>query len=545
MWFTFIITLSLLLAISMAASAILGGYVGRRFVPIEERPHYIGKRLETKLTRRFNIDERQSQSWFGYAKDFLSLNLLFLVIGYILLRFQGVLPLNPNGAENLNWHLAFHTVISFMTNTDQQHYSGEALSHLSQMFVLTTLMFVAPTMAFTIALAFIRGVLGKPIGQFYMDFIRVIMYVLLPISFVFGMLFVALGVPQTLDPNVSVTTLEGATQMIQRGPVASFEVIKQLGNNGGGYFAVNGAHPFENPTEWTNYMQLFLMLLLPMSLPFIYGAMARKWKQGFVYFGVMLTLFLVGSVAMYAILDMNPSLHGQEMRFGAVGTALYAAVTTAAETGAVNAMHDSLPALSGIILMGNMMLNVVFGGVGAGFLNLMIYVIITIFVAALLIGQTPTLLGKKIEGREMKLVALTLLVSPLLILGFTGMALVLPGGQEAITNAGSHGISQILYEYTSAVANNGSGFEGLLDATPFWDITAGFAMFFGRYIPLLLMIAIAGSLQMKPRVTGDGALETDTPLFASLLLGVVVIVGALTFLPVLLLGPVAEWLILH
>ncbi|WP_321282878.1 potassium-transporting ATPase subunit KdpA [Exiguobacterium profundum] len=545
MWVTFIITLSLLITITMTASAMLGGYIGRRFVPIQERPNYVGKALETRITRRLRINEREKQTWFGYAKDFLTLNLLFLLIGYVLLRFQGVLPFNPNGAVNLDWHLAFHTVISFMTNTDQQHYSGEALSHLSQMFVLSTLMFVAPTMALTMALAFIRAILGKQIGQFYFDFVRVIVYVLLPISLFFGMWLIAFGVPQTLSPNTVVTTIEGASQTIQRGPIASFEVIKQLGNNGGGYYAVNGAHPFENPSKWTNYIHLFLMLLLPMSLPFIYGSMAKKRKQGFLYFGVMLFLFVIGTVAMYATLYSNPSLHGQEMRFGEIGTALYGAVTTAAETGAVNAMHDSLPSLSGIILMGNMMLNVVFGGVGAGFMNLMMYVIITIFVAALLIGQTPTVLGKKIEGREMKLVALTLLVSPLLILGFTALALVVQPGQEAITNAGPHGISQILYEYTSAVANNGSGFEGLLDATPFWNITAGFAMFFGRYIPLLLMVAMAGSLQMKPRVTDDGALRTDTPLFTSLLFGVIVIVGALTFLPVLLLGPFAEWLMIR
>lgn len=545
MWSTFMMTLVLLVVVTAGASLVLGRYIGKRFKPLAERPDYFLKRYETKLLKLFQIDERKTQSWVSYARDFLTLNVVFLLVGYGLLRFQGMLPLNPNGAVNLDWHLALHTVVSFMTNTDQQHYAGETLSHLSQAFVLTTLMFVAPTMAFTVAITFIRGLLNKPLGVFYADFTRVIVHVLLPISLFFGLVLIALGVPQTFSANVNVTTLEGATQLIQRGPIASFEVIKQLGNNGGGYFAVNAAHPFENPNEWTNYIQLFLMLLLPMSLPFIYGEIAGKRRQGFMYFGVMLSFFLIGSIGMFAILFANPSLHGQEMRFGLIGTALYSVVTTAAETGAVNAMHDSLPSLAGIILMGNMMLNVVFGGVGAGFMNFMIYVMITIFVAALLIGHTPSLLGKKIEAREMKLVALTLIVPPGLILGFTGLALLVPEGRDAITNSGAHGISQILYEYTSAVANNGSGFEGLLDATPFWNMTATVAMFLGRYVPLLLMLAIAGGLQSKPISGFEGNLRTDTGLFALVLSGVILIVGALTFLPVLVLGPFAEWLILQ
>lgn len=545
MWSTFIVALGLLLLVTTVASVMLGRYIGARFKPVTERPDYFLKHTEMKWLKRLRLDERGSQSWVGYARDFLILNTVFLLFGYGLLRFQGMLPLNPNGADNLEWHVALHTIVSFMTNTDQQHYAGEALSHLSQAFVLTTVMFVAPTMAMTMSLAFIRGILNKPIGVFYADFIRLIVHVLLPISLFFGLLFISLGVPQTFSANVNVTTLEGATQIIQRGPVASFEVIKQLGNNGGGYFATNAAHPFENPNEWTNYIQMFLMLLLPMSMPFIYGQISGRRRQSILYFGVMLSLFLIGTVAMFAVLHATPSLHGQEVRFGIVGTALYSAITTAAETGAVNAMHDSLPSLAGLILMGNMMLNVVFGGAGAGFMNFMIYVIITIFVAALLIGHTPSLLGKKVGAREMKLVALTLIVSPLLILVFSGVALFMPEGRDAITNSGAHGISQILYEYTSAVANNGSGFEGLLDGTMFWNITTTFAMFFGRYVPLLLMLAIAGSFQSKPMIHSEEALRTDTGLFAVVLTGIILIVGALTFLPVLVLGPLTEWLTLQ
>ncbi len=514
------------------------------FAPIaERRVDTIGK-VERRLLSLLGVDEKkQDQSWVGYSKSLLVVNLLFFIGGYLLLRFQGSLPLNPNGAANLDWSTALHTTISFMTNTDQQHYSGEALSYLSQTFVLGTMLFVAPTMAFTVCIAVIRGLANKPLGNFYADFVRFITRILLPISFFFGMLMILLGVPQTFGGAISVTTLEGAKQLIYRGPVAAFEVIKQLGNNGGGSFGANGAHPFENPNQFVNFIQMFLMLLIPMSLPVAYGKIIGSAKQGRLFLGVMTILFIMITFGMAGSLFANPTAHGQELRFGQVGTALYSSITSAAETGAVNAMHDSLHPLAGLIQLGNMMLNVVYGGAGAGFLNVLLYAFVAVFLTGLLIGRTPTFLGKKIETFEVKMIAIALLVPPFLILVGTAISMYVAPGVAGISNPGYHGLSQVLYEFTSATANNGSGFEGLGDANVYWNVSTSFALFFGRYIPLILMLAIVGSLKAKPSVPQDAfSFNTDTPLFGTVFLGTVVLVGALTFLPVLVLGPVADWL---
>ncbi|QNR22107.1 potassium-transporting ATPase subunit A [Exiguobacterium sp. Helios] len=544
MWTQFLIQFWILLIITLGAAVLLGRYIGTVFAPVAIRKNdWIGK-VERRLLLLLGVDERkQDQSWVGYAKSLLLVNLLFFVGGYVLLRFQGILPLNPNGAANLDWSTALHTTISFMTNTDQQHYSGEALSYLSQTFVLGTMLFVAPTMAFTVCIAVIRGLANQPLGNFYADFVRFIIRVLLPVSFVFGVLLILLGVPQTFGGAVTVTTLEGAKQLIYRGPVAAFEVIKQLGNNGGGFFGANGAHPFENPNQYVNFIQMFLMLLIPMSLPIAYGKLIGSAKQGRLFLGVMTILFMLMTFGMAGSLFANPTAHGQELRFGQVGTVLYSSITTAAETGAVNAMHDSLHPLAGLIQLGNMMLNVVYGGTGAGFLNVLLYAFVAVFLTGLLIGRTPTFLGKKLETFEVKLMAITLLVPPFLILVGTAISMYVAPGVGAISNPGYHGLSQVLYEFTSATANNGSGFEGLGDANVYWNVSTSFALFFGRYIPLILMLAIAGSLKAKPAVPQDEfSFKTDTPLFGTVFLGTVVLVGALTFLPVLVLGPIADWL---
>lgn len=544
MWTQFLIQFWILLIITLGAAVLLGRYIGTVFAPVAIRKNdWIGK-VERRLLLLLGVDERkQDQSWVGYAKSLLLVNLLFFVGGYVLLRFQGILPLNPNGAANLDWSTALHTTISFMTNTDQQHYSGEALSYLSQTFVLGTMLFVAPTMAFTVCIAVIRGLANQPLGNFYADFVRFIIRVLLPVSFVFGVLLILLGVPQTFGGAVTVTTLEGAKQLIYRGPVAAFEVIKQLGNNGGGFFGANGAHPFENPNQYVNFIQMFLMLLIPMSLPVAYGKLIGSAKQGRLFLGVMTILFMLMTFGMAGSLFANPTAHGQELRFGQVGTVLYSSITTAAETGAVNAMHDSLHPLAGLIQLGNMMLNVVYGGTGAGFLNVLLYAFVAVFLTGLLIGRTPTFLGKKLETFEVKLMAITLLVPPFLILVGTAISMYVAPGVGAISNPGYHGLSQVLYEFTSATANNGSGFEGLGDANVYWNVSTSFALFFGRYIPLILMLAIAGSLKAKPAVPQDEfSFKTDTPLFGTVFLGTVVLVGALTFLPVLVLGPIADWL---
>ncbi|AFS71488.1 potassium-transporting ATPase subunit KdpA [Exiguobacterium antarcticum] len=544
MWTQFIVQFLILLVIALISAVLLGRYIGTYFAPVHLRKSDSIGRVEKRFLHMLGVDERkQEQSWVGYAKSLLLVNLLFFIGGYLLLRFQGMLPFNPNGAANLDWSTAMHTTISFMTNTDQQHYSGEALSYLSQTFVLGTMLFVAPTMAFTVCMAVIRGLANKPLGNFYADFVRFIVRILLPISFVFGLLMILLGVPQTFGGAVTVTTLEGAKQLIYRGPVAAFEVIKQLGNNGGGFFGANGAHPFENPNGPVNFIQMFLMLLIPMSLPIAYGKIINSAKQGRLFLSVMTLLFIMMTFGMAGSLFANPTAHGQELRFGQIGSALYSSITTAAETGAVNSMHDSLHPLAGLIQLGNMMLNVVYGGTGAGFLNVLLYAFVAVFLTGLLIGRTPTFLGKKLETFEVKLIAITLLVPPFLILVGTAISMSVAPGLGAISNPGPHGLSQVLYEFTSATANNGSGFEGLGDATVYWNVSTSFALFFGRYIPLILMLAIAGSLKAKPSVPQDEfSFKTDTPLFGTVFLGTVVLVGALTFLPVLVLGPVADWL---
>ena len=429
MWTQFLIQFWILLVIALGAAVLLGRYIGTYFAPVGDRKIDSFGKVERRFLLVLGVDERkQDQSWVGYSKSLLLVNLLFFVGGYLLLRFQGSLPLNPNEAVNLDWSTALHTTISFMTNTDQQHYSGEALSYLSQTFVLGTMLFVAPTMAFTVCMAVIRGLANKPLGNFYADFVRFIVRILLPISFVFGLAMILFGVPQTFGGAVSVTTLEGAKQLIYRGPVAAFEVIKQLGNNGGGFFGANGAHPFENPNQYVNFIQMFLMLLIPMSLPIAYGKIIGSAKQGRLFLGVMTILFVMMTFGMAGSLFANPTAHGQELRFGQIGTALYSSITTAAETGAVNAMHDSLHPLAGLIQLGNMMLNVVYGGTGAGFLNVLLYAFVAVFLTGLLIGRTPTFLGKKLETFEVKLMAITLLVPPFLILVGTAVSMyVAPG----------------------------------------------------------------------------------------------------------------------
>ncbi|WP_179037870.1 potassium-transporting ATPase subunit KdpA [Paenibacillus sp. URB8-2] len=500
---------------------------------------------------------REHQSWKQYALAAVLSNSVMILLVYLIFRFQGVLPLNPGGMASMEPTLAFNTAISFMTNTDLQHYSGESgLSYLSQMMAVVFMMFTAPASALAVAIAFIRGLSGKPLGNFFVDLIRGITRILLPVSFVLALVFVALGVPQTLEPTAIATTLEGAKQEIARGPVASFLSIKELGNNGGGFFGVNSAHPFENPGGISNLLQVLMMLLLGTSLPFTYGKMVGNKKQGrvlFVSMAMMLIVFLGISLASenagnpiinsLGIQHQQGSMEGKEARFGAAQSALYSVVTTASESGAVNTMHDTLTPVGGLIAIVNMMLNTVFGGVGAGFINVLMYAMIAVFLSGLMVGRTPEFLGKKIEGKEMKLIAITLIIHPLLVLFPTAVALF--AHADTISNPGFHGLTQALYEFTSSAANNGSGFEGLADATPFWNISTGIVMFLGRYFPIITMLAVAGSLATKKSVQQTaGTFRTDNALFGAVFLGAVLIVGALTFFPALALGPIAEYLTL-
>ncbi|WP_039786114.1 potassium-transporting ATPase subunit KdpA [Paenibacillus riograndensis] len=500
---------------------------------------------------------KENYNWKQYALAAVLSNAMMMLLVYLIFRFQGALPLNPSGIASMEPTLAFNTVISFMANTNLQHYSGESgLSYLSQMLAIVFMMFTSPATGLAVGIAIIRGLTGKPLGNFFVDMVRAITRILLPVCFVLAFVFVALGVPQTLEPTALGHTLEGVTQEIARGPVASFLSIKELGNNGGGFFGVNSAHPFENPDAISNLLQILLMLLLGTGLPFTYGKMVGNKKQGRVLFVSMAMMFIVflgislasenaGNPAVNAlgIQHQQGSMEGKEARFGVAQSALYSVVTTASETGAVNTMHDTLTPIGGLITIGNMMLNTVFGGVGVGFVNVLMYTMIAVFLSGLMVGRTPEFLGKKIEGKEMKLIAVTLIINPMLILLPTALALLTQS--DTLSNPGFHGLTQALYEFTSSAANNGSGFEGLGDATPFWNISTGIVMFLGRYFSIIAMLAVAGSLAAKKTVPEtSGTFRTDKALFGAVFLGTVLIVGALTFFPALALGPIAEFLTL-
>ncbi|MFE0507746.1 potassium-transporting ATPase subunit KdpA [Peribacillus butanolivorans] len=523
---------------------------------ITKQDSMFGK-IERVIFKLSGIDTN-GMRWQQYAKALLLSNLVMFIISYIIIRFQGVLPGNPSKIDSMEPLLAFNTAASFLTNTNLQHYSGESgLSYLSQMAVIIFLMFTTPATGLSLCMAFFRGLTNqRSIGNFYVDLIRSITRVLLPLSILIGLVLVSQGVPQTLNPTAIATTLEGATQNIARGPVAALESIKHIGTNGGGFFGVNSAHPFENPNGFTNVLEILSMFLIPAALPLTFGYMARNKKQGWILFsamGLMLLVFLSityineknGNPALEKIglSQENGSMEGKEVRFGIAQSALFTSVTTAATTGSVNNMHDTLTPLGGIAPLAMMMLNCVFGGDGVGTVNILMYSVMAVFLAGLMVGRTPEFLGKKIEGKEMKLIAIAILLHPLIILVPSAIALATQLGSSAISNPGFHGISQVVYEFTSSAANNGSGFEGLGDNTPFWNISTGLVMLFGRYFSMIAMIAVAGSLLAKKRVPETiGTFKTDNSTFLVILLATVLIIGALTFFPVIALGPVAEWL---
>lgn len=525
--------------------------------------------------------DKKDMSWKEYALSILILNAFLVFISYLVLRVQSFGILNPNNIGKMEESLSFNTVISFMTNTNLQHYAGESgLSYFSQIFVIIMMMFTSAATGFSACMAMIRGILGKKMGNFYVDFIRIITRFLLPGAIIVGLILVWQGVPQNFGKDILLTSLEGKNQIIGQGPIASLESIKHLGTNGGGFLGANSSTPLENPTIVSNLVELVSMMLLPASSIIIFGRMAsdrdeeknlkeassniqklevkRRFigKEGLAIFSAVSVIFILGLVLIYkSEMEGNPGLsflalskktgnmEGKEVRFGIGQSALFTNVTTSFTTGSVNNMHDSLTPLGGMVALLNMMLNVVFGGAGVGLMNIIIYAIIAVFICGLMIGRTPEYLGKKIEGKEMKLAALSIIIHPLLILGFTAFALTSNQGREAITNPGFHGLSQVLYEYSSSAANNGSGFEGLGDNSLFWNLTAGIVMFLGRYISMIIQLAIAGSLQKKIEVKESvGTLKTNNATFAVVLVFVIYIFAALTFLPALALGPVAEWL---
>ncbi|MGZ9585252.1 potassium-transporting ATPase subunit KdpA [Paenibacillus marinisediminis] len=506
------------------------------------------------LFKIFGIRE-VNQSWKGYAMALVLTNVVMIGITYTIFRVQAYLPLNPSGVPNMEPSLAFNTAISFMTNTNLQHYSGETgLSYLSQMVAIVFLMFTSPATGLALVFAIIRGLTGRPMGNFFVDMVRSITRVLMPIAIVATVLFAACGVPQTLSPSETVTTLQGEEQTIVRGPVASFVAIKELGNNGGGFYGPNSTHPLENPNALSNTLQMILMLLVTTATPFAYGKMAGNAKEGRTLFVAMLIMFVVmtglsvtaeqaGNPVMHQAGIEGPSMEGKEVRFGVAQSALYSVVTTASETGAVNTMHDTMTPLGGLIPLANMMLNTIFGGMGVGFVNVLMYAMIAVFLSGLMVGRTPEFLGRKLEGREMKLIAVTLIIHPLLILFPTAVAVMTQA--DTLSNPGFHGLTQALYEFTSSAANNGSGFEGLGDATTFWNIATGSVMFLGRFLSMVLMLAVAGSMAKKqPVPVTSGTFRTNTATFGMIFVGCTLIVGALTFFPAIVLGPVAEHLTL-
>jgi K+-transporting ATPase ATPase A chain len=551
------------------------------------------------------------QNWKHYAVALMLFNTVMFVFGFAVLALQPYLPLNPDGMKMLGPTTIFNTVTSFLTNTNLQHYSGEQhLSYFSQIFFVIWNMFVSASVGFCALAAIVRGLRGdKHMGNFYLDMWRAVVYVFLPFSLVMGVLLMAAGVPMTLDGKAEAATIETASmgtgedgkplpQMISRGPVAALIPIKHLGTNGGGFFGANSAHPFENPSAWTNYLTCVNILILPMSLVVMFGRMIGNMRHATVIYGVMMALFLVmiGWAIYWDTLHPNPgltrhdartdvvqavdaegkpverpldtaaiaglpvdqelgNLEGKELRYGTSAGATFSAVTTAVTCGSVNCMHDSLNPLAGLTPFAGMWLNCVFGGKGVGIVNLLLYLITGVFLAGLMVGRTPEYLGKKVEAREMKLAMLGLLVHPILVLGGTGLFAANAWGRNAMNNPGAHGFSEVLYEFSSASANNGSGFEGLGDTwgfndnkdaapeSPKWDIATGLVMLLGRFMPIIAPLALAGSLAAKkPTPFTAGTMRTDTLTFAFVLLGTILLVGALLFLPAAVLGPLAEHL---
>ena len=551
--------ISLVLLIVLALSAPLGAFMaqvlsgGRGFLSPVLGP------VERGLYRVSGIDPNAEQGWLGYTSAMLAFNAAGFVLLYAILRLQGVLPFNPQGFGAVPADLAFNTAVSFVTNTNWQAYGGETtMSHFSQMAGLTVQNFLSAATGIAIALAITRAFSrssSSGLGNFWADLVRATLYVLLPLSVVVALAFVALGLPQTLGGAMTATTLEGAQQSIALGPIASQEAIKQLGTNGGGFLNVNAAHPFENPNAFSNYLNIISMLSISMALLYTFGSLVGDRKQGWAFIATVFLFLIVGTGVIYwaesagnpilTAIGLDPAMgnmEGKEVRFGQAMTALYAAVTTGLSDGGVNGMHGSFTGLGGLVPMFFIQLGEVLpGGVGSGLYGMVVFAVLTVFVAGLMVGRTPEFLGKKVEGREMKYAMLAVLVLPLAILGFTAISAILPVAVASISTPGPHGLSEILYAYTSAAGNNGSAFGGLTANTPWYNTTLGIAMLVGRFGYVVPVLAMAGSLAAKTRVEASkGTFPTNTPLFVGLLAAIILIMGGLQFFPALALGPIAE-----
>jgi potassium-transporting ATPase potassium-binding subunit len=556
------IQIALTLLIIVAITPFFGRYMARVYMGERTLFDPVLNRVENALYSLIGVRSKEEMTGWQYARAILYSNLVMAVFIFAIMMLQAALPFNPTGLSAPTWDTALHTAISFITNTNQQHYSGETtFSYFSQFAALGYMMFVSAATGLAVGIAFIRGLTGRPLGNFYVDLTLSITRILLPISFVGAIALIASGVPETLNAPAVFPTLEDPTvsQAIAIGPVAHFEAIKQLGENGGGFFAINSAHPFENPTGFTNLLQIVGMVTIPTSFIYTYGIFANNRKQAWLLYGMVFVIYLTfiiiaaigeyqGNPAVNTLLgSQQPNLEGKEVRFGWAMSALFAVTTTGTMCGAVNSLHDSYMPNGGFVTLSNMFLQIIWGGQGTGAAYLFAYLILAVFVTGLMVGRTPEFLGRKIEKREVVLASfLILLIHPIAILIPGAIALAFPDQLAGISNPGFHGLSQVIYEYASAAANNGSGFEGLADSEPaatglWWNLSTCFSLLIGRYVPIISLLLLADSMSRKQIVPmTTGTLRTDTGLFTGVTAGVVLILGALTFFPVLALGPIAE-----
>ncbi len=556
------IQIALTLVIIVAITPVFGTYIARVYLEKKTFLDLVLTPVERLIYAVSGVQARAPMTGWQYARAVLLSNGVMAVLLFLMLMFQGWLPLNPTGLGAPTWDTAFHTAVSFITNTNQQHYSGETTySYFAQMLGLGFMFFTSAATGIAVAIAFIRGLTGQALGNFYVDLTLAITRILLPISAVFAIVLIIAGTPETLAGPVVVPTLENpaVSQAIALGPVAHFEIIKELGENGGGFFAINSAHPFENPNGFTNLVQIVAMVSIPASMIYAYGVIANNLKQAWLVFGMVFVIYVIfigvtvmgeyqGNPLVNGLLGgVQPNLEGKEVRFGWAQSALYAVTTTGTMCGAVNAMHDSFMPRGGFVMLSNLFLQIIWGGQGTGTAYLFAYLILAVFVTGLMVGRTPEFLGRKIEKNEVVLTSfLILLVHPIFILIPGAIALSFPDPLAGISNPGFHGLSQVIYEYASAAANNGSGFEGLADSQPaatalWWNLSTAVSMLGGRYIPLVALLLLADGMSRKQQIPYTvGTLRTDTLLFTSVTAGVLVIMGALTFFPVLALGPIAE-----
>ena len=548
----------------------LGGYMAKVFNGERTFLSAVLRPVERLIYAICGVREDDEQHWTIYTVAVLLFSLFSFVLLYAMQRLQGVLPLNPHGMGAISADSSFNTAVSFTTNTNWQGYGGEStMSYLTQMAGLTTQNFVSAAAGIALAIALIRGFArrsAKTVGNFWVDLTRCVLYILLPLSIVVALVMIWQGLPQNLGDYTTVTSLEGVKQTIAQGPVASQLAIKQLGTNGGGFFNANSAHPFENPNAITNLLEMWAILVISAALTYTFGKMVGNTRQGWAIFAVMGALYLGGQAVCYWAesapspklaamhIDQTPSdlqaggnMEGKEVRFGVANSTIWAVATTDASNGSVNSMHDSYTPLGGLIPIVNMQTGeVIFGGTGSGLYGMLLFAIIAMFVAGLMVGRTPEYLGKKLESKEVKMAILAMLITPLSVLGFTALAAVLPAGLAGLNNAGPHGFSEMLYAFSSGTGNNGSAFAGLSANTPFYNATIGFAMLFGRFLWIVPMMAVAGSLVEKKLVPPSaGTFPTTGPLFVGLVVGVIIIVDGLTFFPALALGPIVEHFAMH